>query len=250
MAVWREFPDDIWKSVLCIDEQSLEIGLPDCCRCLDGFLEARRRGRRSHWVELKNTRRWCSCVVTCSIWQPRDACQRCHATSTTIDYRGFALKISPFAVSGMMTITSHLYSPLYINESTKTCFISRHITCHYLLSRARYGTCPGQVRDPLQGDRLSGCRAQGRHYNWTKWVLIRMSLSDSEPIRSLGTVVHPKATIFAIAGPIVIGSGCIIEEGAIIVNRFVTGPSMPFVLRSLIPGGERSCVSGTTTFLK
>lgn len=36
-----------------------------------------------------------------------------------------------------------------------------------------------------------------------------------------GTIVHPKATIFAIAGPIVIGSGCIIEEGAIVVNRFV-----------------------------
>ena len=34
-----------------------------------------------------------------------------------------------------------------------------------------------------------------------------------------GTVVHPKATVFAIAGPIVIGSGCIIEEAAIIVNR-------------------------------
>jgi hypothetical protein len=34
-----------------------------------------------------------------------------------------------------------------------------------------------------------------------------------------GTVVHPKATIFAIAGPIIIGSGCIIEEAAIIVNR-------------------------------
>ncbi|KAF8580943.1 trimeric LpxA-like protein [Ramaria rubella] len=33
-----------------------------------------------------------------------------------------------------------------------------------------------------------------------------------------GTVVHPKATIFAI-GPIVIGQGCIIEESAIIVNR-------------------------------
>ncbi|KAF8518372.1 trimeric LpxA-like protein [Hysterangium stoloniferum] len=34
-----------------------------------------------------------------------------------------------------------------------------------------------------------------------------------------GTVVHPKATIFALASPIVIGQGCIIEEGAIIVNR-------------------------------
>jgi dynactin-6 len=36
-----------------------------------------------------------------------------------------------------------------------------------------------------------------------------------------GTVVHPKATIFAIAGPIVIGANCIIEESAIIVNRLV-----------------------------
>lgn len=38
---------------------------------------------------------------------------------------------------------------------------------------------------------------------------------------TIGTIVHPKATIFAIAGPIVIGSGCIIEESAIIVNRYV-----------------------------
>lgn len=35
----------------------------------------------------------------------------------------------------------------------------------------------------------------------------------------IGTIVHPKATIFAIAGPIVIGANCIIEEAAIIVNR-------------------------------
>ncbi|KAG6820855.1 hypothetical protein H0H93_010682 [Arthromyces matolae] len=34
-----------------------------------------------------------------------------------------------------------------------------------------------------------------------------------------GSIVHPKATIFAIGGPIVIGSGCIIEESSIIVNR-------------------------------
>ncbi|KZO95304.1 hypothetical protein CALVIDRAFT_516056 [Calocera viscosa TUFC12733] len=33
------------------------------------------------------------------------------------------------------------------------------------------------------------------------------------------TVVHPKVAIYAIAGPIVIGSGCIIEEGVVIVNR-------------------------------
>ena len=35
-----------------------------------------------------------------------------------------------------------------------------------------------------------------------------------------GTIVHFKA-MFAIAGPIIIGMGCIIEEGAIIVNRYV-----------------------------
>ncbi|KAF8134621.1 trimeric LpxA-like protein [Boletus edulis] len=34
-----------------------------------------------------------------------------------------------------------------------------------------------------------------------------------------GSVIHPKATIFALGGPIVIGSGCIIEEAAVIVNR-------------------------------
>ncbi|KAI0323091.1 trimeric LpxA-like protein [Amylostereum chailletii] len=34
-----------------------------------------------------------------------------------------------------------------------------------------------------------------------------------------GTIVHPKAAVFAIGGPIVIGSGCIIEESTIIVNR-------------------------------
>ncbi|KAL0952508.1 hypothetical protein HGRIS_006771 [Hohenbuehelia grisea] len=34
-----------------------------------------------------------------------------------------------------------------------------------------------------------------------------------------GTIVHPKATIFAIGGPIVIGTGCIVEESVIIVNR-------------------------------
>ncbi|KAG9316684.1 trimeric LpxA-like protein [Chiua virens] len=34
-----------------------------------------------------------------------------------------------------------------------------------------------------------------------------------------GSVIHTKATIFALGGPIVIGSGCIIEEAAILVNR-------------------------------
>jgi len=34
-----------------------------------------------------------------------------------------------------------------------------------------------------------------------------------------GTVIHPKATIFAITGPIVIGANCIVEEAVIIINR-------------------------------
>ena len=45
--------------------------------------------------------------------------------------------------------------------------------------------------------------------------------------RYTGTIVHPKATIFAIAGPIVIGTGCIVEEGAIIVNRCVCPSPRP-----------------------
>jgi hypothetical protein len=42
-------------------------------------------------------------------------------------------------------------------------------------------------------------------------------------------IVHPKATIFAIAGPIVIGTGCIIEEGAIIVNRSTVTSIYPVI---------------------
>ncbi|TYJ55371.1 hypothetical protein B9479_003986 [Cryptococcus floricola] len=34
-----------------------------------------------------------------------------------------------------------------------------------------------------------------------------------------GVIVHPKATIFAAAGPIVIGDNCVIEEDSIIINR-------------------------------
>ncbi|CED84582.1 Dynactin subunit p27/WS-3, involved in transport of organelles along microtubules [Phaffia rhodozyma] len=40
-----------------------------------------------------------------------------------------------------------------------------------------------------------------------------------EIIIGSGTIIHSKATIFAITGPIVIGSDNIIEEGAVIVNR-------------------------------
>ncbi|WWD01523.1 hypothetical protein V866_008468 [Kwoniella sp. B9012] len=36
---------------------------------------------------------------------------------------------------------------------------------------------------------------------------------------SEGCVVHPKATILALGGAIVIGKNCVIEEGTIIVNR-------------------------------
>ncbi|WWC69564.1 uncharacterized protein I206_103507 [Kwoniella pini CBS 10737] len=34
-----------------------------------------------------------------------------------------------------------------------------------------------------------------------------------------GVVVHPKTSILAIGGPIIIGKNCIIEEGAMIINR-------------------------------
>lgn len=50
-----------------------------------------------------------------------------------------------------------------------------------------------------------------------------MSDAYSSVLRAdiVGTIVHPKATIFAIAGPIVIGANNIVEEGAILVNRCV-----------------------------
>ena len=35
-----------------------------------------------------------------------------------------------------------------------------------------------------------------------------------------GTVVHPKAKISALRGPIVIGENCIVEELAAIVNKY------------------------------
>lgn len=49
----------------------------------------------------------------------------------------------------------------------------------------------------------------------------QLGLHSSLMLMLTGTIVHPKATIFAIAGPIVIGANCIIEEAAIIVNRSV-----------------------------
>jgi dynactin-6 len=36
-----------------------------------------------------------------------------------------------------------------------------------------------------------------------------------------GCIVHPKAAILALGGPIVIGADCVVEETAVIVNRYV-----------------------------
>lgn len=57
---------------------------------------------------------------------------------------------------------------------------------------------------------------------------------------SIGTIVHPKATIFAAGGPIVIGSGCIIEEGAIILNRYVITPCSYESTNTLLDQTKRS----------
>lgn len=59
-----------------------------------------------------------------------------------------------------------------------------------------------------------------------------------------GTVIHPKATIFAIAGPIVIGANCIVEESSVIVNRSVPFSSNASASRrptEALPGAEKSC---------
>lgn len=37
----------------------------------------------------------------------------------------------------------------------------------------------------------------------------------------IGTILHPRCTILALLGPIIIGSNCIIEENVVIVNRLV-----------------------------
>jgi dynactin 6 len=51
---------------------------------------------------------------------------------------------------------------------------------------------------------------------------LRVSFMEiCRPFIHTGTVVHPKATIFAITGPIVIGANCIIEEAVIIINRYI-----------------------------
>jgi hypothetical protein len=68
-----------------------------------------------------------------------------------------------------------------------------------------------------------------------------------------GTIVHPKATIFAIAGPIIIGMGCIIEEGAIIVNRYglnLEPHRIRYIYPSCTPGEKRLCELATRTFLR
>ena len=36
-----------------------------------------------------------------------------------------------------------------------------------------------------------------------------------------GSVIHPKCSILAMGGPIVIGKECLVEETAVIVNRYV-----------------------------
>lgn len=46
------------------------------------------------------------------------------------------------------------------------------------------------------------------------FVIVSDSLNE-------GTVIHPKANIIGIVGPIVIGSNCILEEGVTFVNRLV-----------------------------
>lgn len=40
-----------------------------------------------------------------------------------------------------------------------------------------------------------------------------------------GTVIHPKAAILAIGGPVIIGNNCVVEETAVIVNRY--SPLLP-----------------------
>jgi len=56
-------------------------------------------------------------------------------------------------------------------------------------------------------------------YQWLISSLILSRLTSSPHFA--GTVIHPRATILALQGPIVIGKNCIVEELAVILNRFV-----------------------------
>lgn len=69
-------------------------------------------------------------------------------------------------------------------------------------------------------------------------------LSDNTGIRVvsqlLGTVIHPKVTIFAMSGPIVIGTNCILEEGTVILNRYATIRSHCYATEDFSQKEERS----------
>lgn len=88
------------------------------------------------------------------------------------------------------------------------------------------GTSLRSIRRPWCA-RMSSSRATSPSGRVGSALLCAPPTACSRRARDIGTIVHPKATIFAIAGPIVIGTGCIVEEGAIIVNRCVCPSPRP-----------------------
>lgn len=62
---------------------------------------------------------------------------------------------------------------------------------------------------------------------------MKAGLTPTDACEQTGSVLHPKCTVVAMGGPIVIGSHCIVEENVVIVNRFAlsvnVGPPLTLI---------------------
>lgn len=82
------------------------------------------------------------------------------------------------------------------------------------------GTAPGQAH-PRPGDPewLADKITLG-----TRVTLVEDTIVLGNVRIGTQSVVHPRASILALGAPIVLGTGCLVEEEAVIVNRWVTSP--------------------------
>ena len=86
---------------------------------------------------------------------------------------------------------------------------------------SRQQLAPGRRRQ--RRGRLRGRGSAGKHLH-RRWSVLppchSSKLAPADPARSSkGCILHPRCTLAALAGPIVIGDCCIVEETASIINR-------------------------------
>jgi hypothetical protein len=72
----------------------------------------------------------------------------------------------------------------------------------------------------LATHRLTLCRSTKITAHSTALIAQDSDLRGDITVGS-GCIVHPKAAILALGGPIVMGADCVVEETAVIVNRYV-----------------------------